>query len=146
MNQTLESIPELPGPEFLRLNEIEPPKWHWFYQRRPREGEFDKFGQPKTYPVFACGEAEAAQLDPNKFTQVGASDGTTFFNYMRERLKPNTVFKAQDAYRIEKEAFDAELAVARGKYRRPRAKERFFGSASQGTTGVEEFKANWLGR
>lgn len=146
-NTELEGVPALPPVESATLNEIEPPKWHWFYRKRARLGEYDKFGQQKEYPIFACMEVEAAELETqknlSKFEQIGASDGTTYFNYMREHLKPNMVYNAQDAVKVEKEAFNAELEKARGHYRAPRRKDRYFGGASEGTAGVDEFKRTW---
>lgn len=145
----MNELPEpglLPTHEFYKLRSIEPPKTHWFYQRQAEDWELDQFGQKKEYPVFACGEDEAARLESHKrirFKQIGFSDGKTYFNYLREHFKPQVAYPVEEAKKIEKEAFAAELEAARGHFRRPRLQTRFFGSASQGTTGVEEFRATW---
>ena len=143
MNKYLEGIPELPASTQAKLNEIEPPKWHWFFRKRAKSGEYDKFGQPKQYPAFACTEEEASRKDENKYEQIGASDGTTYFEYMRTHLQPNMVYDAQKAVQVERDAFNAELEKAKGHYRRPRKRDRYFMSASEGTTGIEEFKRSW---
>lgn len=146
-NPELESTPAPEEVEFVKLNRIEPPHWHWFYQRLALDGELDQYGQPKEYPVFSCGEQEAAALDKRLYRQLGASDGKAYFEHLRKNIKPDTSYPKKEAQRILHEAFNLELEVAKKNGRRtPVEQKRFFGGASPGTANIEEFVESWIGR
>jgi hypothetical protein len=95
------------------------------------------------YPPFCCQEQEAADLDTRKFKQLGVSDGKTYYQYIKDHIKPRTSIPTLDAQRVMREAFEAELTVARGRFVKPVAKRFFYGGASTGVQHPEELMARF---
>lgn len=146
MNTAVDSLPALPSAEFLKVDKIEPPKRTWFYQKQAEDWELDQYGQPKVYPIFACSEQEAANLGRHqvrKYKQVGFSDGLAYFEHLRDNLKVGQLYPKEEADKIYKEAWELELAKARGHIRQPRSRDRFWGGATAGTANIDEFRKSW---
>lgn len=133
-------------PDFVVLNEMKPRGWHYFYQRISN-GELDRFGDPKVYEPFACTEQEATDIekrvDTIRFRQVGASDGMTYFKYMKDHIKPGVPIPREEAEKIQRDALQAELDVAKGHYRKPRGDHFTYAGASQGVQNPEELLARF---
>lgn len=92
--------------EMVAVHQLEPAKKTFFYEKPSGE-------------IFACGEQEAALFGKN-YRQIGVSDGATFRTYMRKAGFKGDVLEREKAQLLLKEAFDAELEVARGHFERPK--------------------------
>lgn len=101
--------------EFVKLNQLERPQRTFFYQRRDGDGDVVEDSE-----IFACHEQEAGLF--GKFHKlIGVGDGTTYFNYVKSHMpKKGELISINKAQEILKEAFAAELAVARGNKTRPK--------------------------
>jgi len=119
MNTELDKDP-LPTLEYVRLNQLEKPQKTFFYQKK------DKNGQPIPDTIFACNEQEAGQFG-KKHILIGVSDGTTFYNHIRNSgVKRSEMIPIAKARQIMLEAFDAELAVAKGHFEDPKFQTGYF--------------------
>lgn len=104
-DEKLEEYVLPPSTGFVKLAKMNRPEWMWFYQRP--DGS-----------VISLTEKEAYWVGKHFFL-LGCSDGKTYVKYINEHVKKEEIISKEDAGRIMQEAFDAELAVAKGKYKRP---------------------------
>lgn len=111
--QRFETVSNEYDDPLVKFEIIERPRPVFFYQRRDADGDV-----MEDSPIFACYEQEAAMVA--KFNkQIGSSDGTTYYNYLKNSgLKKGQLVPRSQAAKILQAAFDAELAVARGKKKR----------------------------
>lgn len=105
--------------DFVKMRPIPPQVPHWFYERE--DGT-----------VFDVSEQEAATIekDPQRSRQLrrwGFSDGMSAITYLRNcGFKPGQEVPHEKAKEIQKAAYDAEMEVAKGKWRRPQHRAGHF--------------------
>ena len=113
-----------------------------FFYRRLLEDD-DAFADVNA-SIFACHEEEAAQLDLRRFKQVGVSDGTTYRKHLAEHVPRGAEIPIENIRQALKDAFNAELEVARGHFLRPKRKLRFIGGVSSDVQNAEESLRSYL--
>lgn len=133
---SLEKIEAAPELEFVVFRSIEPPRVTFFYERLDTNYKSDYDGESLDEQlqydgkrIFACDEQQAAQLDakPHRFRQVGHSDGKVFYDTMKgSGLKIGQRISVSQARDLQVKAYQAELDVARGNRRKPKAVHSFF--------------------
>lgn len=141
MNQILSQAEPAPDLEFVVFKGPERPKKTFFYQRIQHQNFSGYIDDPEhnAPEIIAVSEDEAAGLKPDKWRQIGVSDGQAYVKSLTESgVKKGDRISTVKAREILKAAFDAELAVARGNYQRPVLKSYHFMGASPGTQGYEE--------
>ena len=107
MNTNLETEEAPKDLQQVAFNQLERPQKTFFYQRNNGD-------------VFACYEAEAALY--GKFhKQLGVSNGQAYFDFIKNSgIKKGQRISVEKAQEILNGAFQAELAVAAGKFQRPK--------------------------
>lgn len=105
-----------PNLEYVAFSRIEPARKTFFYQKT--DGTF-----------FACNEDEAAMTGEYHLL-VGVSDGTTYREHIRKSgIRSGQMVPIEQARKLLQEAFEAELAVAKGKFSKPHRQNVHFDSS-----------------
>ena len=141
MNQVLQEAEEAPQLEFVTFKGAERPRKTFFYERIEHKNYSGYIDDPEdtSETIVAFSEQEAASLTPEKWRQVGVSDGRAYAQTILDSgVSKGTKITLQRAREILKKAFDAELEVARGHFERPVVQTYHFMGASPGTQGYED--------
>lgn len=102
---SMDDLGEAPSGGSVAGHQVEPAKKTFFYEKP--DGE-----------IFACGNDEAALFGRN-YRLVGVSNGMKYRDHIRQHVKKGKVYSPEEARKILLDAFDLELAEARGHLERP---------------------------
>jgi hypothetical protein len=140
MNTELAQAEQVPELEYVAFKGAEIPKRTFFYERVDRQNMSGFMVAPdEPAEIVAFSELEAFNLKPTQWKQVGVGDGTAYAKSIQScGVKARQRIPVEQAKKIMKDAFEAELAVARGHFEQPTRQTYFFMGASQGTQGGEE--------
>ena len=142
MNEDIHELKPNELGDFVKFQGIkagEIPQKTFFYELVEHENYRGFIDAPDERKIIAVSENEAAGLSETKWRQVGVGDGRAYIASLRNcGIKPGQSIPVEKSKQIMKEAFNAELEVARGHYQRPTKQTYFFMGASKGTQGAEE--------
>jgi hypothetical protein len=140
MNTELSQAEPAPELEYVTFKGAETPVKVFFYERLTPQGPSGFIAMPgDKSDIIAVSENEAASMSTAKWRQVGVGDGKKYAeSIMNCGVGRGQRIPLEQARKILKAAFNAELEASRGKYERPVLQTYHFMGASHGTQGYEE--------
>ena len=105
--------------DMVKMRPLPKPAPHWFYERN--DGSIIDVAEEEAYLI----EKDLNRI--RKLRRFGFSDGMAAFNVLKNcGFRPGQMLPIETSKKIQQEAYDAEIAVAKGHWKRPRHKAWHF--------------------